>query len=77
MHVAVDAAGQHQKAGRVDDLAGVADVGSDGGDFAGRNPDIAGKCVGRGRNRAAADDGVERHADLLMRLIASAGRGTN
>ena len=48
--------------GRVDDLGGVAEVVAERRDLPAADADVAGEGVGRGRDRAAADDGVETHA---------------
>ncbi len=61
MHVAVDAAGQHQQARHIDDLARRAEVGPECGDPPVLDPDIAGEGVGGRRHRPAADDRVECH----------------
>ena len=61
MDVAVDAAGQHQLAARVDDLLGLAELRAERRNAPVADADIAGEGVGGGRDRAAADDGVEGH----------------
>ena len=65
MHVAVDAAGQNELAGRVDDLLCVAEVLAQRRDPAIPDADIAGEGIGRGRDRSAADDSVESHGSNL------------
>ena len=60
MHMAVDAAGRHQQALGVDDISRRPEIGAKHGNLAAADADIAGKRVGCGRYRAAADDGVER-----------------
>ena len=50
---------------RIDDFAGVAEVLAERRDLAAADADVAAERVGRGRDRAAADDGVEAHADCF------------
>jgi hypothetical protein len=54
MDVTVDATGQQELAGNVDDLLRIAQAFAEGGDAPAANADIAGERVGRGRDRAAA-----------------------
>ena len=79
MHVAVDAAGQHQLAGRVDDLGRVAKIGAERRDDAALDADIAGERVGCGRDRPAADDRVECHSlpRFNRPILAESGRNTS
>ena len=67
MDVAVDAAGQHQAPGRIDDLGGLAEVVAERHDLLAANADVAGESVGFRRDGAAADDGVEARAHQLPR----------
>ena len=53
---------------RVDDVLGGAEIVAERRDAAAADPDVAGESVGGGRNRAAADDGVEGH-DLILGLL--------
>jgi hypothetical protein len=60
--VAVDPAGKDEPPGRVDHLEGVAEVMPESRDPSTPDGDVAGEGVGGGRDRAAANDGVEaRH----------------
>ena len=56
----VDAAGQHQQALGVEEISRRPEIDAKRGKLAAADADIAGKRVGCGRYRAAADDGVER-----------------
>ena len=62
--VAVDAAGQHQQAARIDDVGRIAEIFAERRDPPAADADVALKRVGRGCDRAAADDGVERHVTV-------------
>ena len=55
MDMAVDAARQHELAGRVDHRAGRPEILPERHHPSAANPDVAGEGVGGGRNRAAAD----------------------
>ena len=59
MHVAVDAARQHQPAARVDHLVGRAQVVAERRDPAAADADVADDGVAGVGDAAAADDGVE------------------
>jgi hypothetical protein len=65
MNMAVDAAGQHQLAGGVDGLLGLAEALAQRRDPPAIDADITLERVGCGGDRAAADDGVEGHGHLL------------
>src|SRR4051812_27549914 len=65
--VAVDAAGQHQLAARVDFLLSLVEPFADRRDLLAADADIGLEAVGRGRHRAAADHEIERiHARLSV-----------
>ncbi len=69
MHMAVDATGQNQHAGRVDDFPRRTEVQAERRDASVSDADVAGEGVGCGRDRPAANDRVEGHRFLILRLF--------
>ena len=71
MHMAVDAAGQDQKAGGIDNFFGSPEVCSQRRDLAAADTDIAAEGIRRCRHRAAADNCIESHAVTRSRFSIS------
>ena len=69
MHVAVDAARQHQTVCCVDDVVGRPEIMSRRHDASVADGDVASEGIGCGRNRTTADDGVESHVVRLHFLV--------
>jgi hypothetical protein len=71
MNMAVDAAGQNQPAGGVDNFIRCSQIMAEGYDAPVANGDVAGKNVRRRRNRATPNDRIKSgHLASLRRLTA-------
>jgi len=62
----------HQQAARIDNVGRITEILAERRDPPAADADVALKRVGRGCDRAAADDGVERHVTSLSIIQANA-----